>query len=49
MPNRAAKSRKQKRQQLNKKFAREGRTANQVKKYKAKLRAQGIDPNQRRF
>ena len=49
MPNRGAKDRKAKRQQLNKKFAREGRTANQVKKYKAKLRAQGINPNQRRF
>ena len=49
MPNRGAKDRKAKRQQLNKKFAREGRTANQVKKYKAKLRAQGIAPNQRRF
>tara|TARA_R100000734_G_C3264820_1_gene62437 strand:+ start:135 stop:278 length:144 start_codon:yes stop_codon:yes gene_type:complete len=36
MPNRAAKSRKQKRQQLNKKWAREGRTANQHKKWKAK-------------
>ena len=36
MPNRAAKSRKQKRQQLNKKWARERRTANQHKKGKAK-------------
>ena len=36
MPNTAAKSRKQKRQQLNKKWAREGSTANQHKKWKAK-------------
>ena len=36
MPNREAKSRKQKRQALNKKWAREGRTANQHKKWKAK-------------
>ena len=36
MPNRNAKSRKQRRQKLNAKFAREGRTANQVKKWKAK-------------
>ena len=36
MPNRAAKSRKQLRQKLNKKWAREGRTANQHKKCKAK-------------
>lgn len=36
MPNREAKSRKQKRHALNKKWAREGRTANQHKKWKAK-------------
>ena len=36
MPNRQAKARKQKRQALNKKWAREGRTANQHKKWKAK-------------
>ena len=34
MPNRAAKSRKQLRQKLNAKWAREGRTAKQHKKYK---------------
>ena len=49
MPNRAAKDRKEKRRKLNAKFAREGRTANQVKKYKAKLREQGINPNQMGF
>ena len=36
MPNRAAKSRKQLRQKLNAKWAREGRTAKQHKKWKAK-------------
>jgi len=36
MPNREAKSRKQKRQTLNKKWAHEGRTANQHKKWKLK-------------
>ena len=36
MPNRAAKSRKQLRQKLNAKWAREGRTAKQHKKSKAK-------------
>ena len=33
MPNRNAKSRKQRRHKLNVKFAREGRTANQHKKW----------------
>ena len=33
MPNRAAKDRKRKRRILNKKWAREGRTANQHRKY----------------
>ena len=36
MPNRSAKERKRKRRLLNKKWAREGRTANQHKKYLAK-------------
>ena len=36
MPNRNAKTRKQRRQKLNAKWAREGRTANQHKKWKAK-------------
>ena len=36
MPNRDAKDRKQKRKKLNAKWAREGRTANQNKKWKAK-------------
>jgi len=36
MPNRDAKDRKQKRKKLNAKWAREGRTANQHKKWKAK-------------
>ena len=36
MPNKAAKQRKQKRALLNKKWAKEGRTANQHKKWKAK-------------
>ena len=42
MPNRAAKSRKQKRQDLNKKWAREGRTANQHKKWLAKQPANKV-------
>ena len=37
MPNRKAKDRKEKRRKLNEKWAREGRTAKQHKKYKAKL------------
>ena len=45
MPNREAKSRKQKRQALNKKWAREGRTANQHKKWKAKNK--DVNKNQR--
>ncbi len=49
MPNRNAKSRKQKRQALNKKWATEGRTANQHKKWKAKQLEKGITPGQRRF
>jgi hypothetical protein len=36
MPNRGAKDRKARRQKLNAKWAREGRTANQNKKWKAK-------------
>mgnify|MGYP000852605411 FL=1 len=36
MPNKAAKDRKIKRAKLNAKWAREGRTANQHKKWKAK-------------
>ena len=36
MPNRGAKDRKARRQKLNTKWAREGRTANQNKKWKAK-------------
>jgi len=36
MPNRTAKDRKARRQKLNAKWAREGRTANQNKKWKAK-------------
>ena len=36
MPNRDAKDRKQRRQKLNAKWAREGRTANQHKKWLAK-------------
>ncbi len=36
MPNRNAKSRKMRRAKLNAKWAREGRTANQHKKWKAK-------------
>ena len=49
MPNKAAKQRKQKRAALNKKWAREGTTANQHKKYKAKLKKLGINQNQKRF
>ena len=41
MPNRKAKDRKEKRRKLNEKWAREGRTANQHKKYKAKLKKLG--------
>ena len=41
MPNRAAKSRKQKRQALNAKWAREGRTAAQHKKWLAKQEEKG--------
>ena len=36
MPNKSAKIRKQNKAKLNAKFAREGRTANQHKKWKAK-------------
>jgi len=36
MPNRGAKDRKRKKAALNKKWAKEGRTANQHKKWKAK-------------
>tara|TARA_B100001094_G_scaffold249105_1_gene246320 strand:- start:1719 stop:1859 length:141 start_codon:yes stop_codon:yes gene_type:complete len=36
MPNSGAKQRKQKRQKLNEKWKKEGRTANQHKKWKAK-------------
>ena len=46
MPNRNAKDRKERRRKLNEKWAREGRTANQHKKYKAKLKKLGINPNQ---
>jgi|TARA_B100000700_G_scaffold271365_1_gene314130 hypothetical protein len=46
MPNRKAKDRKERRRKLNEKWAREGRTANQHKKYKAKLKKLGINPNQ---
>tara|TARA_Y100001938_G_C7996832_1_gene382558 strand:+ start:492 stop:656 length:165 start_codon:yes stop_codon:yes gene_type:complete len=49
MPNRAAKDRKEKKRKLNALYARQGRTANQVRKYKAKLREQGINPNQMGF
>tara|TARA_R100000008_G_scaffold86316_1_gene78877 strand:- start:588 stop:743 length:156 start_codon:yes stop_codon:yes gene_type:complete len=44
MPNRAAKARKEKKRDLNELYSRQGRTANQVRKYKAKLRAKGINP-----
>ena len=46
MPNRKAKDRKERRRKLNEKWAREGRTANQHTKYKAKLKKLGINPNQ---
>jgi hypothetical protein len=49
VPNKSAKLRKQNRLKLNKKWAREGRTANQHKKYKAKLKKLGINPNQTRY
>ena len=42
MPNRGAKDRKRKRAQLNKKWATEGRTATQHKKYLAKRAEKGI-------
>ena len=41
MPNRKAKDRKQKRQKLNEKWKREGRTAKQHKKYLAKQEEKG--------
>ena len=46
MPNREAKDRKRKRIALNKKLAREGRTANQHKKW---LEKEGEKPNKNRF
>ena len=46
MPNRGAKDRKRKRIALNKKLAREGRTANQHKKW---LEKEGDKPNKNRF
>ena len=49
MPNRKAKDRKEKRRKLNEKWAREGRTAKQHKKSKAKLKKLGINPNQTRY
>tara|TARA_B100000287_G_scaffold361309_1_gene354030 strand:+ start:510 stop:662 length:153 start_codon:yes stop_codon:yes gene_type:complete len=49
MPNRAAKDRKEKRRKLNAKFAREGRTANQHKKWLQKMKDAGINPNQIRY
>ena len=49
MPNRKAKDRKERRRKLNEKWAREGRTANKHKKYKAKLKKLGINPNQPRY
>tara|TARA_E500000318_G_C3491061_1_gene184371 strand:+ start:277 stop:429 length:153 start_codon:yes stop_codon:yes gene_type:complete len=49
MPNRGAKDRKAKRQALNKRWAKEGRTANQHRKYLQKLRDAGINPNQPRY
>ena len=45
MPNREAKDRKRKRIALNKKLAREGRTANQHKKW---LEKEGDKPNKNR-
>ena len=47
MPNSAAKIRKQKRQKLNEKWKREGRTANQHKKWAAKNK--GLNDPTRRF
>ncbi|SVD67920.1 uncharacterized protein METZ01_LOCUS420774 [marine metagenome] len=41
MPNRKAKTRKQKRKDLDKKWATEGRTANQHKKWLAKQKEKG--------
>ena len=38
-----AKARKEKKRLLNKKLSKMGRTANQVKKWKAKMKEQGID------
>ena len=49
MPNRKAKDKKERRRKLNEKWAREGRTANQHKKYLTKLEKSGINPNQRRY
>ena len=46
MPNKAAKMRKQNKLKLNKKWAKEGRTANQHKKWLAK---EGDKPNKNRF
>ncbi len=43
MPNRNAKARKEKKRLLNKKLSKMGRTAKQVKKWKAKMKEQGID------
>ena len=43
MLNRNAKARKEKKRLLNKKLSKMGRTANQVKKWKAKMKEQGID------
>jgi len=42
MPNRGAKDRKKKRALLNKKWATEGRTANQHKKWLAKREERGV-------
>ena len=44
MPNKAAKMRKQNRLKLNKKWAREGRTANQHKKWLEKEGGQSKNP-----
>ena len=41
--------RKEKTRKLNALYARQGSTANQVRKYTATLRAQGINPNQMGF
>ena len=43
MPNRNAKARKEKKRLLNKKLSKMGRTANQVKKWKTKMKEQVID------